>query len=229
MSLGERIKQQRLAAGLSQEKLAELMDVSRQAVTKWESGKAAPSTEKLFKLAELFGTTVDLLLEQGQESAPCSGRIQAQRPSRQAAEWKKRMKWLLLIIFCYLLIYLIGRLIWCRSSENSALGFLFYADPAGAHSYLFGWLLHSRLFWLALTLSSLPALLGKFRFCVTTLSFFLLGLVLGILFGPYPAGEAYGHGDYGWAIWGLSFLLSIPAGILLEILWKKGLLRRRRT
>ena len=63
MTLGERIKNQRTRAGLSQERVAELVGVSRQSVTKWESGQSAPSTENLFKLAEIFGTTVDMLLD----------------------------------------------------------------------------------------------------------------------------------------------------------------------
>lgn len=63
MTLGERIKNQRSRAGLSQERVAELVGVSRQSVTKWESGQSAPSTENLFRLAEIFGTTVDLLLD----------------------------------------------------------------------------------------------------------------------------------------------------------------------
>lgn len=54
MSLGERIKEQRKSSGLSQEKVAEFVGVSRQAVTKWETGQSAPSTENLFKLAEIF-------------------------------------------------------------------------------------------------------------------------------------------------------------------------------
>ena len=62
MTLGERIKACRQQAGMSQEKVAELMGISRQAVTKWETNKSAPSTENLFKLAEIFGTTVDLLM-----------------------------------------------------------------------------------------------------------------------------------------------------------------------
>ena len=40
--------------------------------------------------------------------------------------------------------------------------------------------------------------------------------VLGTLLGPNPEGAAYGHGHYGWAIWGGVFLLSMPAGALLE-------------
>ena len=53
MELGERIREARLRAHLSQEKVAELIGVSRQAVTKWESSQSAPSTDNLFKLAEV--------------------------------------------------------------------------------------------------------------------------------------------------------------------------------
>ena len=61
MTLGEKISDLRKNKGLSQEKLAELMDVSRQAVTKWESGKANPDTENLIRLAEIFGVSLDEL------------------------------------------------------------------------------------------------------------------------------------------------------------------------
>lgn len=72
MALGERIRDCRQRLQLSQEKLAEMMGVTRQAVTKWESDQSAPSTENLFKLAELFGTTTDFLLEveKSQEKKP---------------------------------------------------------------------------------------------------------------------------------------------------------------
>ena len=61
MTLGEKISGLRKNASYSQEKLAELMDVSRQAVTKWESGKANPDTENLIRLAEIFGVSLDEL------------------------------------------------------------------------------------------------------------------------------------------------------------------------
>ena len=61
MDLGEKISALRKKAGFSQEKLAELMDVSRQAVTKWESGKANPDTENLIRLAGIFGVSLDEL------------------------------------------------------------------------------------------------------------------------------------------------------------------------
>ena len=65
MTLGEKISCLRKNAGYSQEKLAELMDVSRQAVTKWESGKANPDTENLIRLAEIFGVSLDELCKNG--------------------------------------------------------------------------------------------------------------------------------------------------------------------
>ena len=61
MSIAKRISEIRKQSGISQEKLAELVGVSRQAVTKWESGKANPDTENLLRLAEIFGVSVDEL------------------------------------------------------------------------------------------------------------------------------------------------------------------------
>lgn len=61
MSLGEKISDLRKKNGISQEKLAELLGISRQAVTKWESGKGNPDTENLIRLAELFGVSLDEL------------------------------------------------------------------------------------------------------------------------------------------------------------------------
>lgn len=62
MTLGEKIKEQRIAHGLSQETLAEAMGVSRQAVTKWEADQSAPSSEKLILLAKLFHISLDELI-----------------------------------------------------------------------------------------------------------------------------------------------------------------------
>jgi len=62
MNLGSAIATNRKQGGLSQERLAEAVGVSRQAVTKWESGEAAPDIDNLVALAAFFGVTVDSLL-----------------------------------------------------------------------------------------------------------------------------------------------------------------------
>ena len=62
MTLGEKIRTLRKKAGLSQEALAEKLGVSRQAVSKWETGTADPSTSNLLALAKLFGVSAEELL-----------------------------------------------------------------------------------------------------------------------------------------------------------------------
>ena len=62
MTLGERLKMYRTQKGLSQEKIAEMLDVSRQAVTKWEAGQTTPSSDNLIALANLYDVSLDELI-----------------------------------------------------------------------------------------------------------------------------------------------------------------------
>lgn len=62
MSLGERITELRIGCGLSQLQLAKTMEVSRQAVSKWETGQSAPDSIKLIRLAEVLETDVEYLV-----------------------------------------------------------------------------------------------------------------------------------------------------------------------
>ena len=61
MSIGERITSLRKAQNLSQGKLASLLEVSRQAVSKWENDLASPDTLKLIQLADVLKTDVEYL------------------------------------------------------------------------------------------------------------------------------------------------------------------------
>ena len=67
MILGEKIAQLRRKNGWSQEELADKMEVSRQAVSKWESGQTTPDLERILRLSSLFGVTIDYLLKDGAE------------------------------------------------------------------------------------------------------------------------------------------------------------------
>ena len=72
MTLGERIVNLRTVRGISQSDLAEAMEVSRQSVSKWETGTSTPDLEKLIKLADYFDLTLDQLVKGNipKESAP---------------------------------------------------------------------------------------------------------------------------------------------------------------
>lgn len=66
-SLGDAIRAHRTRCKMTQEFVAESLGVSRQAVSKWESGAAAPSTANLMALAELFQVDAAELLQAGKE------------------------------------------------------------------------------------------------------------------------------------------------------------------
>ncbi len=70
MKLPEKLQYCRKRAGLSQEALAERLGVSRQAVSKWETGEALPETGKLAALAAALGVTVDWLLSEAEPEEP---------------------------------------------------------------------------------------------------------------------------------------------------------------
>lgn len=67
MTLGERLKIYRTQKGLSQEKIAEMLHVSRQAVTKWESDQTTPSSDNLIALANLYEVSLDELIGKSEE------------------------------------------------------------------------------------------------------------------------------------------------------------------
>ena len=78
--LSEKLYQLRRSRGLSQEQLAEQLNVSRQAVSKWESGASMPESEKLLAISRFFGVTLDELMGEEQERMPDAGPAE-KRPS----------------------------------------------------------------------------------------------------------------------------------------------------
>ena len=64
MTLGQRISRYRKELHISQEELGARLGVSRQAVSKWESGASDPSTSNLLALAKLYGVSAEDLLRE---------------------------------------------------------------------------------------------------------------------------------------------------------------------
>lgn len=63
MTIGQKIIQLRNSRGISQEKLAELMNVSRQSISKWEMEQSVPQIDKILQIAEIFSVSCDDLLK----------------------------------------------------------------------------------------------------------------------------------------------------------------------
>ena len=70
MTVADKILKLRKEKGLSQEAFAEQLGVSRQSVSKWESGTAVPDTEKILAMSEIFGVSTDYLLKNEEAEVP---------------------------------------------------------------------------------------------------------------------------------------------------------------
>ena len=66
MTFGEKLKQARQKAALSQEQLSEKLHVSRSAVAKWETDKGMPDIDNLKAVSQLLGVSIDYLLDDGE-------------------------------------------------------------------------------------------------------------------------------------------------------------------
>ena len=89
MTVGEKIARLRSEAEISQEALAERLGVSRQSVYKWEKGESYPEAMTLLALRDLFGVSVDALLDpvlslDGAPAAPAATTDARVAPERQA-------------------------------------------------------------------------------------------------------------------------------------------------
>ncbi|MBR6573768.1 MAG: helix-turn-helix transcriptional regulator, partial [Clostridia bacterium] len=68
MTLSEKIVSLRKAHRWSQEDFAEKLNVSRQAISRWENGTALPDAQNVLQISKLFGVTTDYLLNDDYES-----------------------------------------------------------------------------------------------------------------------------------------------------------------
>ena len=96
MTFGEKLQKLRRESALSQEKLAEQLHVSRQAISKWELGTAAPDTDNIVRLSKFFQVPLEyLMLEDCTDPSQAMGwRAQPQAPPEvpQAPE-KRPSRW----------------------------------------------------------------------------------------------------------------------------------------
>lgn len=92
MKLEEKLVQLRKDKGLSQMYVAEAMEVSRQAISRWEIGTALPSTDNLRKLAALYEVSVDYLLNESVDTEEKPQRTEAALPPEAPPAERKENK-----------------------------------------------------------------------------------------------------------------------------------------
>ena len=116
--LGARIRALRKERGLSQEALAQALEVSRQAVTKWEDGSSLPSTANLFALSGFFGVPLAELTGTPEGAAsPSSASDMSEKAHVKRAKALRISAWVLLAIS-------VPTLIWCAVQHFTAEPFI---------------------------------------------------------------------------------------------------------
>ena len=120
MELYEKLTQARKAARLTQADVAAGLDVSRQAVSRWESGQSKPSTEKLLALAKIYDVSLDWLCSGTDEPVPdklTAYTCPESEPAEQAKQRKKSIaKWAAIVLALFALIAAI--FIWTHTGSQ---------------------------------------------------------------------------------------------------------------
>lgn len=98
MTLGEKIFHLRKSDGMSQEQLAEKVNVSRRAISKWELGESMPDIENILQLSNVFEVSIDYLLKED-----FSGDVSVQTTETINDNNRKRQLILFLTVFTVVL------------------------------------------------------------------------------------------------------------------------------
>lgn len=114
MTLDQKLVRLRKKEGLSQADVSEKLNVSRQAVTKWETGGSRPSTRNLQSLSKLYSVPLEYLLDEKEDELPAISPVgpSAEHGTEQKAQ---RTKWIrrslivvliLALVICCIFLYL---------------------------------------------------------------------------------------------------------------------------
>ena len=126
MEFGEKLQMLRKARGWSQEELAQQINVSRQALSKWESGVSIADTENVIALSRLFGVSTDYLLLRESEEASAPAAVTT--PAKEKKWPVPRIAWLVTLI-----VSVVGRIalhIWAATLPPTPQ----YYGPNGEYS-----------------------------------------------------------------------------------------------
>ncbi len=211
MSVGQKIRELRKMKGLTQEAVASALEVSRQAVAKWESDQSYPSTENLLKLKDLFEVSLEEMidLKQTQTSVLEEYACQKLEKERDHEEKKKIMvrkaKEILLILIAYIAIYCVCYII-------------FYL--AGTKNYIWSWMNRYHVLLISSLLSALLFLLKK-KYMSLAL---LIGTVVSIFVSNFSGGVSVKNSVIGFNVGRIYYLVSICVATMIGYILECGIL-----
>lgn len=111
MKLGPKLKEERLKMKLTQENIAEILNVSRQTISSWETGRSYPDLESLVALSDLYNISLDNLLREDTSMVK-----KISNDTKIASSLIKRGKYIALILI--LIIISVGSIIYINSNKH---------------------------------------------------------------------------------------------------------------
>lgn len=122
MDIGEKLKEARLAAHLTQEQAAERLGVSRQTMSNWENSKTYPDIVSVIKMSDLYAVSLDHLLK-GKEESPMSNYMTYLEKSTDTVRSRIKLSQII-VVAVYLGIWAFTLLMfWCFTGAADGLGF----------------------------------------------------------------------------------------------------------
>lgn len=126
MEFGEKLQMLRKARGWSQEELAQQINVSRQALSKWESGASIADTENVIALSRLFGVSTDYLLLCESEAASAPAAVTT--PAKESKWPVPRIAWLVILLVAVVGLIAMHILASVRYASGLLLSVMFLAN-----------------------------------------------------------------------------------------------------
>ncbi len=126
MEFGEKLQMLRKARGWSQEELAQQINVSRQALSKWESGASIADTENVIALSRLFGVSTDYLLLSESEAASAPAAVPT--PTKESKWPVPRIAWLVILLVAVVGLIAMHILASVRYASGLLLSVMFLAN-----------------------------------------------------------------------------------------------------
>jgi len=120
MSLAEKLVSLRKQKGLTQMDLAESLEVSRQAISRWEVGTSVPGTDNLKTLSEIYGVSLDYLLRDDAEAF--SGTSENKHQERKEQEKRKNHSGALIWLVGIVVAIVIGMTILVTAIQGTVFG-----------------------------------------------------------------------------------------------------------
>ena len=167
MNIGTKIKTARVEAGLTQEKSAEILGVSRQTVSNWENEKSYPDIVSVIKMSDIYNVSLDKLLK---EDTAVNGSNYLDYLENSTNTVKSKTKLSKIVLFSvYIFIWAVSEII-----------FWFFTEPSDAMGYslMFVWIIMPVTTFTVSFITGKNGFLKRFKW--------LLPLLLGIMFMLVP-------------------------------------------